>query len=205
MIAIIDYGVGNIKAFGNIYKNLNIPFKIAKCVQDLDGITKIILPGVGAFDHAMMSLQHSGMRDRLDELVLEEKLPVIGICVGLQMLASSSEEGVLPGLDWIDGKVKKFDADKLTATMPLPHMGWNNINIVGTDNPLLKDLDQESRYYFLHSYYIECKNKEDVIAYSEYGEGFASIINHKNIYGIQPHPEKSHNNGITLLKNFGEL
>lgn len=204
MIAIIDYGVGNIKAFENIYKQLNIPFKIAKNSHDLDEATKLILPGVGAFDHAMMSLQHSGMRDKLDELVLEKKLSVLGICVGLQMLANSSEEGVLPGLGWIDGKVKKFDIDKLTASMPLPHMGWNNINIV-SNNRLLKDLDKESRYYFLHSYYIECKNNEDVIAYSEYGEEFASIINHENIYGIQPHPEKSHNNGITLLKNFGEL
>ena len=204
MIGIIDYGVGNIKAFTNIQNNLNISYKIVNKVDDFQDVSKLILPGVGAFDHAMNRLNDSGMREKLDELVLIRKLPILGICVGLQMLPISGDEGVLRGLGWIDGRVKKIDANKLSSKMPLPHMGWNSINIV-RDNPLLKNLDKESRYYFLHSYYIECNDTNDVLAYTEYGEKFSSLINHENIYGIQPHPEKSHNNGITLLKNFGEL
>ncbi|QOR62626.1 imidazole glycerol phosphate synthase subunit HisH [Sulfurovum sp. ST-21] len=204
MIAIVDYGVGNIKAFANIYKNLNIPFKVAKSEDDLEDATKIILPGVGSFDHVMQSLNGSGMREKLDKLVLDKKLPVLGICVGLQMLAKSSDEGELEGLGWIDAHVRKFDESKLTKTTPLPHMGWNSIKIV-KDNALLKDLDTEARFYFLHSYFIECKNENVVAATASYSETFTSMVHQDNIYGIQPHPEKSHKNGITLLKNFGEL
>lgn len=203
MIGIIDYGVGNIKAFTNIYKNLNIPFKIVKDISEFENITKLILPGVGSFDHAMISLQNSGMREKLDELVLEKKIPVIGICVGMQMLAKSSEEGTLNGLGWIDGIVKKFDKSKI-KNAPLPHMGWNNL-IMEKKNKIFDNLEENPRYYFLHSYYFECENKEDVIATATYGEKFDCMINHKNIYGIQCHPEKSHHNGMKLLKNFGEL
>ena len=203
MIGIIDYGVGNIKAFANIYKNLNIPFKIVKDISEFENITKLILPGVGSFDHAMISLQNSGMREKLDELVLEKETPVIGICVGMQMLAKSSEEGTLNGLGWIDGIVKKFDKSKI-KNAPLPHMGWNNLKIE-KKNKIFDNLEENPRYYFLHSYYFECENKEDVIATATYGEKFDCMINHKNIYGIQCHPEKSHHNGMQLLKNFGEL
>ena len=203
MIGIIDYGVGNIKAFANIYKNLNIPFKIVKDISGFENITKLILPGVGSFDHAMTSLENSGMREKLDELVLEKKIPVIGICVGMQMLAKSSEEGTLNGLGWIDGIVKKFDKSKI-KNAPLPHMGWNNLKIE-KKNKIFDNLEENPRYYFLHSYYFECENKEDVIATATYGEKFDCMINHKNIYGIQCHPEKSHHNGMRLLKNFGEL
>ncbi len=203
MIGIIDYGVGNIKAFANIYKNLNIPFKIVKDISGFENITKLILPGVGSFDHAMTSLENSGMREKLDELVLEKKIPVIGICVGMQMLAKSSEEGTLNGLGWIDGIVKKFDKSKI-KNAPLPHMGWNNLKIE-KKNKIFDNLEENPRYYFLHSYYFECENKEDVIATATYGEKFDCMINHKNIYGIQCHPEKSHHNGMKLLKNFGEL
>ncbi|MFX4233902.1 imidazole glycerol phosphate synthase subunit HisH [Aliarcobacter butzleri] len=203
MIGIIDYGVGNIKAFSNIYKNFDIPFKIIKNVSEFENITKLILPGVGSFDHAMTSLQNSGMREKLDEFVLEKKIPVIGICVGMQMLAKSSEEGALNGLGWIDGIVKKFDKSKI-KNAPLPHMGWNNLKIE-KENKIFENLEENPRYYFLHSYYFECENKEDVIATSTYGEKFDCMINHKNIYGIQCHPEKSHHNGMQLLKNFGEL
>ena len=203
MIGIIDYGVGNIKAFANIYKNLNIPFKIVKDISEFENITKLILPGVGSFDHAMTSLENSGMREKLDELVLEKKIPVIGICVGMQMLAKSSEEGTLNGLGWIDGIVKKFNKSKI-KNAPLPHMGWNNLKIE-KKNKIFDNLEENPRYYFLHSYYFECENKEDVIATATYGEKFDCMINHKNIYGIQCHPEKSHHNGMQLLKNFGEL
>ena len=203
MIAIIDYGVGNISAFANIYKNLNIDYKISKNSYDLKDVTKLILPGVGSFDHAMEKLEKSGMRGKLDELVLEKKIPVLGICVGLQILAKYSEEGIKRGLGWIDGKVKKIDRSNLKKSMPLPHMGWNNIDIKNS-NPILKGIDNGAKFYFLHSYFMDCDNK-DIVATSEYGQNFASIINHGNIYGIQPHPEKSHSNGITILKNFGEL
>ncbi len=203
MIAIIDYGVGNIKAFTNVYKNLNIPFKVAKSNNNLINITKIILPGVGSFDHAMQSLQDSGMREKLDELVLDKKIPVIGICVGMQMLAKSSYEGKLPGLGWIDAVVKKFD-DVQYNNIPLPHMGWNSIK-TNQNNQLLYKLAMNPRFYFLHSYYFECNNSNDIIATTKYGIFFTSVVNHRNIYGIQCHPEKSHHNGITLLKNFGEL
>lgn len=203
MIGIIDYGVGNIKAFCNIYEQLNLPFKIVKNIDDFSNVSKLILPGVGSFDHAMTSLQNSGMKEKLDELVLEEKLPVIGICVGMQMLANSSEEGVLKGLGWIDAVVKKFDKTKI-KNGPLPHMGWNTLNIK-KNNKIFQNLEEEPRYYFLHSYYFECKNFEDVIATANYGEEFDCLINYENIYGIQCHPEKSHQNGIQLLKNFGEL
>lgn len=203
MIGIIDYGVGNIKAFCNIYEQLNIPFKIVTNLDDFSNVSKLILPGVGSFDHAMTSLQNSGMKEKLDELVLEKKLPVIGICVGMQMLANSSEEGVLKGLGWIDAVVKKFDKTKIKSG-PLPHMGWNTLNIK-KDNKIFQNLEEEPRYYFLHSYYFECSNSEDVIATANYGEEFDCLVNYENIYGIQCHPEKSHHNGIQLLKNFGEL
>lgn len=203
MIGIIDYGVGNIKAFANIYKNFDMPYKIVGSVHELEDVDKLILPGVGSFDHAMTSLQESGMREKLDFLVLEKKLPVIGICVGMQMLGKSSDEGELTGLGWIDGIVKKFDKSKI-KNGPLPHMGWNTLNIK-KENIIFKDLEVDPRYYFLHSYYFDCKNKEDVIATATYGEEFECMINHENIYGIQPHPEKSHHNGMQLLKNFGEL
>jgi len=203
VIGIIDYGVGNIKAFANIYKNFDMAYKIIKNKDDFDKVTKLILPGVGSFDHAMRSLNNSGMREKLNELVLEKKVPIIGICVGMQMLAKSSDEGELNGLGWIDANVRKFDKSKI-VNAPLPHMGWNNLNIK-KDNQIVSCLDIDPRFYFLHSYYFECKDKEDVIATATYGEEFDCIVNHENIYGIQCHPEKSHHNGMNLLKNFGEL
>ena len=205
MIAIIDYGVGNIKAFGNVYHSSGIPFKIATSWQDLKhGVSKIILPGVGSFDHAMQSLQNSGMRERLDELVTEERKPVIGICVGMQMLAKSSDEGEMSGLGWIDGAVKRFDRAEIGEERPLPHMGWNSLEIL-TNDSIFDGLDEESRFYFLHSYYFVCNNSADILATANYGKEFACAVKSDNVYGIQCHPEKSHHNGIKLLNNFGEL
>ncbi|MCK5508768.1 MAG: imidazole glycerol phosphate synthase subunit HisH [Desulfobacterales bacterium] len=204
MIAIVNYGLGNEQAFANIYKNLGIPFKIASTIDDLKGATKIILPGVGAYDYAMELLQKSGMRESLDELVLQRKLPVLGVCVGMQILALSSEEGSLPGLGWIDGVVKKIDTSALTYKTHLPHMGWNDVTPV-KNNTLFQGIEKGGRFYFLHSYYFQCHNDEELIAVTEYGNQFASAVNLHNIYGVQFHPEKSHQNGILLLKNFGNL
>lgn len=204
MITIINYGLGNVGAFATIYKRLNIPHRIALHKNDLHDATKLILPGVGAFDHAMTLLQQSGMRESLDKMVLQEKIPVIGICVGMQMLAHSSEEGKLSGLGWIDGDVKRFDDAKLTKQQPLPHMGWNTLHIT-KNNLLTKDLGKTPRFYFLHSYYFVCNSAQDSIATAKYGNEFSAIIQSNNIYGIQCHPEKSHQNGVQFLKNFGEL
>lgn len=204
MITIIDYGVGNINAFVNVYKRVNITTKIAKTAQDLEGAKKLILPGVGHFDHAMSELIKSGMREKLDELVLENKVPIIGICVGMQMMGNSSDEGKLEGLKWIDASIKKFDETKIQQVTRLPHMGWNDVNPV-ISNPLFEGLEKDALFYFLHSYFFECKNTDDILAISEYGGQFTCAANHENVYGIQFHPEKSHHYGETLLHNFAKL
>lgn len=204
MIAIIDYGVGNIKAFVNIYKQLGVDVKIARSSDELDGATKLILPGVGHFDYAMLRFKESGMIDKATDLVFDQKVPVIGICVGMQMLANFSDEGTLPGLGWIDGVVKKIDTQYLKHTTRLPHMGWNDIRSKQT-NPILLKLESEARFYFLHSYYFSCNNPNDSLAVAEYGMEFSCIVNHENIYGVQFHPEKSHHFGIQLLNNFANI
>ena len=204
MITIIDYGLGNIRAFVNVYERLNIKTKVAHNAEDIKDATKIILPGVGAFDYAMAQLNASGMRDELENQVLGNKIPVVGICVGMQMLAKSSDEGNLPGLGWIDGVVKLFDSNLIAYKTRLPHMGWNNINPVN-GHDLLNGLDAQSRFYFLHSYYFVCYNEKEIISTTEYGISYASAVNRENIFGIQFHPEKSHSNGIQLLKNFALL
>lgn len=203
MIALVDYGLGNIQAFANIYRCLGIEAIPASTANDLRAASKIILPGVGAFDWAMTRLQESGLRDVLDEEVLEAKKPVLGICVGMQMMARSSEEGKLPGLGWIDATVVKFDAYLLKSKTRLPHMGWNDAIPAETDN-LFSGLDTP-RYYFLHSYFMKTDREENVLATSSYGVTFTSAARSGNVYGTQFHPEKSHQWGVRLLKNFAEL
>ena len=204
MITIIDYGVGNISAFQNVYKRLDIPTQIAKSVEDLQEVEKLILPGVGAFDNSMSQLNQSGMRERLDELVLVQKIPVIGICVGMQMMGLQSDEGQLEGLKWIDANIRKFDESTLHQRTKLPHMGWNDV-FPKNAHPLFEGLEKDSIFYFLHSYYFECNNKEDILATSDYGVSFTSAAHHDNIFGIQFHPEKSHQYGEKLLHNFAKL
>jgi glutamine amidotransferase len=204
MITIIDYGVGNIYAFQNVYKRLNIPTKIAKSASDLEGAKKLILPGVGSFDYAMTQLNKSGMREKLDELVLEEKKPVIGICVGMQMMANGSDEGKQEGLKWIDASVKKFDEQTIKYITKLPHMGWNDVNPI-KNHPLFIGLENDALFYFLHSFYFHCNDEADSVAKSNYGINFTSSVNHDNIYGIQFHPEKSHHYGEMLLHNFSKI
>ena len=204
MVTIIDYGVGNVSAFKNVFKRLNIPAKTAKCRNDLRGSTKLLLPGVGHFDYAMAQLNNSGMRERLDELVLKEQIPVIGICVGMQMMAQRSDEGTLCGLGWIDAFVKRFDETTINHHTKLPHMGWNDVS-PKIAHPLFKGLEKEAIFYFLHSFYFKCSNQEDSISITDYGIKFSSGVQVNNIYGIQFHPEKSHSSGERLLENFANL
>ncbi|UZT99699.1 imidazole glycerol phosphate synthase subunit HisH [Chryseobacterium fluminis] len=205
MITIINYGIGNINAFVNIYKRLDIPVNIAATVDDLNNkVDKIILPGVGSFDYAMQRLTDSGMVDRLNELVLQEKKQVLGICVGMQLMAESSDEGTLNGLGWIKGQVKKLNVENIHHRSKLPHMGWNDVE-PAKNHSIFNEINEKQLFYFLHSYYYKLENPENCLAVTHYGQTFASIIGKDNILGIQCHPEKSHEAGELFLKNFAKL
>lgn len=204
MITIVDYGLGNIQAIANIYRRLGVPVTTAQDAARLEQAQRIVLPGVGAFDWAMSRLGASGMRETLDRLVLQDKRPVIGICVGMQMLAKRSDEGSATGLGWIDATVRLFDDSRFVGPTHLPHMGWNDVAPRGAD-PLFAGLEQDARFYFLHSYYFEPHDPADVLATTNYGGAFCCAVRHGNVMGVQFHPEKSHQWGIRLLKNFAEL
>ena len=202
MISIVDYGLGNVQAFANIYKRLNIPVTVARSAEDLRNADKVILPGVGAFDWAMTRLNDSGMRDTLESLVAAGRSQVLGVCVGMQMMARSSEEGTLEGLGWIDAEVRKFSI--ATPDGRLPHMGWNDVAPRVGDG-LFRELGTGAQFYFLHSYYVAPRNAGVVLAVTDYQQTFASSVGARNVYGVQFHPEKSHRWGIQLLRNFAEL
>jgi len=204
MIGIVDYGIGNINAFSRAYKLLGMPHTFLNKPQDFNNqISKIILPGVGAFDHAMKTLNKSGLRDKLNEYVLDHEVPTLGVCVGFQMFCDRSEEGSERGLNWITGEVQKINEKSLENFMPLPHMGWNKIDVLKPNN-LTDGVNTARGFYFLHSYQVATED-DYIVAKSDYGEAINSIYQNKNIYGVQPHPEKSHSNGIKLLENFGKL
>ncbi|MEZ8103072.1 imidazole glycerol phosphate synthase subunit HisH [Vibrio bivalvicida] len=204
MVHIIDYGVGNIQAFLNVYKRLGLPCKRARSIDDLADVTHLILPGVGSFDHALTRFSESGLRAKVEELVKVDKVPVLGICVGMQMLATSSEEGRLPGLNWIPGRVRSFGSSPQSEALPMPHMGWNKVTF-SQSSPLFKEFPDDPEFYFLHSYFFDCDDEESGLAKAGYGLNFDCIVNSGNVYGIQCHPEKSHQFGETILKNFAEL
>lgn len=204
MIHIVDYGLGNVQAFLNMYKRLGVQAVRATTAEDLSRAERIILPGVGAFDHAMELLASSGMRAALDERVLVQRVPVLGICVGMQILANASDEGVGAGLGWVPGRVKAFSETPGSDVLPLPHMGWNDVSPV-SGSPLFKGLEQGARFYFLHSFYFSCDQSGHVAATASYGLDFGCAVSAGNIHGVQFHPEKSHHFGAQLLKNFAEL
>ena len=204
MIGIVDYGLGNTQALINIYKRLGISATLVKNSADFSMVKRIILPGVGAFDWAMERLEKSGMLPELNRFALQECKPVLGICVGMQMMAHRSEEGTVDGLGWLKAEVKRFDETCLRGCTHLPHMGWNDVTPVdGVD--LFYGMNESLRFYFLHSYYFSSNDPGDVLASTLYGKSFTCAVRRGNLYGVQFHPEKSHDWGVQLLKNFASI
>ena len=204
MIAIIDYGLGNVLAFLNVFKRQNVSATVAKTASDVRKATKLILPGVGSFDQAMRQLDDSGMRPVIEECVLQQRVPILGVCVGMQMLGNSSEEGQLCGLGWIPGTVKKFDLRRMPPGANLPHMGWNDVT-PSSSQSLFAGMERDARFYFLHSHYFEAQDPCDVLATTNCGIQFSSAVQRDHIHGVQFHPEKSHHFGSQLLTNFAKV
>ena len=204
MIGIINYGSGNVQAIANIYNRTNYKFKIIDKPEQLKFLDKLILPGVGDFDETIKVLDNSGLRDALNEQVVVNKKPVLGICVGMQILCNDSEEGNQKGLGWIEGNVKKFDILNIKEKPFIPHMGWNNV-APKINHDLFKDIDNELGFYFVHSYYFNTLKSQNILGTTFYGSEFTSAVFNDNIFGVQFHPEKSHSNGIQLLSNFARI
>ena len=203
MITIVNYGMGNLGSVQNMFKRIGVPSEISGDPAIIAKSTSLLLPGVGAFDAAMQKIADSGLRTVLDKKVLEDKVPTLGICLGMQLLTNSSEEGVLPGLGWIPAKTVKFKFAP-DSKLKVPHMGWNYV-FSKKDSPLTENLPEEPRFYFVHSYFVQCDNEEDVLTTTPYGSDFHSIVQKDNVYGAQFHPEKSHKYGMKLLANFAKL
>lgn len=202
MIAIIDYGLGNLGSIKNMLQACNAKdIVMATTREDISRADKFILPGVGSFDMGMNLLNNSGMREELDKQVLENKKPILGICLGMQMLGNKSEEGKENGLGYIDFCCHKFSFSE--SEYRVPHMGWDIVEI-SKETALTPNPKDFLKYYFVHSYYAECKNEEDILFYCDYGIRFAAGVNRENIFGVQFHPEKSHNYGKWLIGNFVE-
>jgi imidazole glycerol-phosphate synthase subunit HisH len=204
MIGVVDYGLGNVQAFLTMYKRLNIPAAAVRNQAEVEAATKLILPGVGAFDHAMSLLNNSGMRDAVVASATERAVPMLGVCVGMQMMANGSDEGELAGLGLIQGRVVDMKKLNAAAALPMPHMGWNDIEPVG-NTALFRGFEDGLRFYFLHSFCFSCDEDADVLARTQYGATFSCAVKRANVIGVQFHPEKSHHFGAGLLRNFAEM
>jgi len=200
MLIIIDYGMGNLGSLANMLKKIRTPAKISSDIGDIESAEKLILPGVGSFDHGMQKLQELKLIDILNKKVIKDKTPILGICLGMQMFTKTSEEGAQQGLGWVDANTVKFNMDKDSA-FKIPHMGWDTLDIKKS-HFLVQDTDRNAMYYFVHSYHVVCNRSEDVLSTSHYGYDFVSSLAKDNIIGVQFHPEKSHKYGMKLLENF---
>ncbi len=203
MIVILDYGMGNLGSILNMFKKIGVDAKISSDIRDIEDAEKIILPGVGAFDNAMQNLKDLGIMPLLNKKVIEDKTPVLGICLGMQLLAKRSDEGSLEGLGWVDAEVVRFRLGD-GGSLKIPHMGWNTVDIK-KESCLYADMYEDPRFYFVHSYYVKCNNPGSILTTTDYGVEFCSSFMEDNILGVQFHPEKSHKFGLRLLKNFAGL
>lgn len=203
MIAIVDYGMGNLGSISNMLKKIGVQSAITSDPLAIEAAEKLILPGVGAFDLGMKNLTQQGLVEPLNVQVMQRKKPILGLCLGMQLFTRSSEEGHLLGLGWLNAKTVRFTFSGPEAGLKIPHMGWNTIQAHGS-HPLLSDLGADARFYFDHSYHILCSDGDTVLATTSYGYDFPSIVADGNVLGAQFHPEKSHKFGMRLLKNFAE-
>ena len=203
MIVIVDHGLGNIGSILNMLEKIGAEAITSSNIQDIKEAKKIILPGVGAFDNAMKNLKNLGIIPILNKKVIEDKIPLLGICLGMQLLTKRSEEGSLEGLGWIDAETVRFEFGN-NKSLKIPHMGWNTIDIK-KECCLFKEMYEEPKFYFVHSYYVKCNNSENIFTTTNYGIEFCSSFIKDNIFGVQFHPEKSHNFGLKVLKNFAGL
>jgi len=206
MIVVVDYGMGNLGSHLNMIRKIGYNNVIASSsIKDLENAKKIIIPGVGAFDSGMNNLRHLGLIEILNRKVLEEKIPVLGICLGMQLFAMSSDEGENNGLSWVDSKVVRFNFKEEKKPLKIPHMGWNTIRLK-KKAVLFKGMENtENRFYFVHSFHMVFDFDDYIVATSNYGYDFPAVIQKDNIFGTQFHPEKSHKFGMQLYKNFLEV
>lgn len=201
MFVIVDYGVGNLASIKNMLKKAGSDAIISSEENAILDADKLILPGVGAFDTCVEKLQQSGLLDAINKKVLQEKVPVLGVCVGMQLLTAGSEEGELPGLGWIKGRVVKFKQSQLAPGTKIPHMGWTNVSL-NKPSRLFEDMHEDPRFYFVHSYHAELADMDNALLLANYGYSFVAAVEHNNIIGVQFHPEKSHKFGLKLFSNF---
>lgn len=201
MITIVDYGVGNLGSILNMFRYIGVSADVSSSLSVISKASKLLLPGVGAFDNAISRINASGLRDILDHKVLIQRTPILGICLGTQLLTRGSEEGKLPGLGWVPAKTSRFPS---LLGLKVPHMGWNLVT-PNTPSALTQNLSPGSRFYFVHSYYITVESPQHSILRTSHGIEFDSAIQCGNIYGTQFHPEKSHKFGMQLLKNFANI
>jgi imidazole glycerol-phosphate synthase subunit HisH len=204
MITIIDYGLGNINSIKKAFYRLGINCQISDQINEINKAEKVILPGVGHFKKGMEKIKSKGLDICLDELVNHRKVPVLGICLGMQLMTKASEEGNINGFGWINAKVKLFNFSKKQNKIKIPHMGWNSLSICDSNNKLFSGISKEDLFYFVHSYYVECEDN-NISSITEYGSSFASSFQSGNVFGVQFHPEKSHSQGLKILDNFAKI
>ena len=202
-ITIINYGMGNTGSIRNMLTKIGIKSAVSSDYEAIAAADKLILPGVGAFDPAMKRLQDLNVISLLNDRVINDLVPFLGVCLGMQLITTGSDEGELPGLGWVDARARSFASSGLNDSLPVPHMGWNSVNDIGP-SLLLDGMTSDARFYFAHSYYVDCDDSADVQGTSQYGVEFASVIGRQNIFGVQFHPEKSHRFGMAVLRGFVE-